>query len=73
MTLKICNVTNTNFLLKEDIRVNHILNIAKAVQLNNRISPTLFNTERKGESRLNSCRFSCEVWKQLNSGRLNNA
>lgn len=58
---------------KAGARANYILNIAKAVQLNNRISPTLFNTERKGESRLNSCRFSCGVWKQLNSGRLNNA
>lgn len=58
---------------KVGARANYILNIAKAVQLNNRISPTLSNTERKGESRLNTCRFSCEVWKQLNSGRLNNA
>lgn len=39
---------------KAGARANYILNIAKAMQLNNRNSPTLFNTERKGESRLNS-------------------
>lgn len=33
---------------KAGARANHILNIAKAVQLNNEISPTLFNTERLG-------------------------
>ncbi len=58
---------------KLGVKANHILNIAKAVQLNNEISPTLFNTERLGNFSLNTCRFSCEVWKQLNSGRLNNA
>ena len=62
-----------NVFSKAGARANHILNVAIATQLNKEILPTLFNTERLSDFDLNSCWFGCEVWKQLNSGRLNNA
>ena len=45
---------------------NHILNIATAVQINKELTPPLFSLIRSDVWTLNTCLFSCEVWKQLN-------
>lgn len=51
---------------KVDARANYISNIAKAMQLNKKTSPTLFSTERLGVFSLYNCWFGCCIWKQLN-------
>jgi len=55
-----------------ETRTNHILNIATAVRLIKEFTPALFMPIRSGKSPLYTCRFNCEVWKQLNYRRYKN-
>lgn len=60
-------------LFKRCETTNYISNIAIAVQITKETSPPLFSLIRSGAVALKTCRFNCEVWKQLNYRRYKNA
>lgn len=60
---------NCNLKRVEPKKYFYILNIAIAVQINKEFMPSLFSLIRLGICSLNTCRFNCLVWKQLNYRR----